>query len=242
MIKHSRVSPVLLRVGLALVAAAISATGTAADVATCRVVDPELQGQYSGGCVNGLAEGAGSASGVARYDGQFKAGRKHGKGVEVWPTGDRYEGEFSDDRKEGRGIYVWGSGTPWAGEKYSGSFRNDKREGAGTYEWPDGERYTGVWKADRVAGTPTPRMLARQHDERVRLAAVSKVGATVCRKIPVGSVVQDWVWGRVASVNGEELRVRIVDPGQFEHRVQGVVVEKGVTVSDWALMWVPCTW
>src|SRR5205807_8657360 len=57
----------------------------------CRVLDPELQGRYAGPCVNGLAEGQGSARGAAQYEGGFKAGRKHGKGVKTWPNGDRFE-------------------------------------------------------------------------------------------------------------------------------------------------------
>ena len=40
----------------------------------CRVLDPELQGSYTGPCVNGLAEGRGAASGLATYEGEFRAG------------------------------------------------------------------------------------------------------------------------------------------------------------------------
>lgn len=81
----------------------------------CKVLDPELQGTYAGGCVNGLADGSGEATGTARYQGAFKAGKKHGKGVKTWPdTGDRYEGDFVEDRKQGAGTYVWGSRSAWA--------------------------------------------------------------------------------------------------------------------------------
>jgi hypothetical protein len=50
---------------------------------TCRVLDPQLQGSYSGPCVNGLAEGKGVATGISSYEGDFKAGRKHGRGVKT---------------------------------------------------------------------------------------------------------------------------------------------------------------
>src|SRR5438067_1757230 len=96
----------------------------------CRVLDPELQGSYSGPCANGLAEGKGVARGTATYEGEFKAGRKEGRGVKTWPNGDRYEGDFVGDRKEGQGRYSWGRG-PWAGESYEGSYVADKREGFG---------------------------------------------------------------------------------------------------------------
>src|SRR5438067_5493981 len=97
----------------------------------CQVLDPELQGSYSGPCVNGLAEGKGVARGSAEYEGEFKAGRKHGRGVKSWPSGDRYEGEFANDEKQGHGTYTWGRG-PWAGERYEGNYVDDKREGFGT--------------------------------------------------------------------------------------------------------------
>src|SRR5687767_8279771 len=84
----------------------------------CKVLDPELQGSYDGGCVNGYAEGRGEARGRATYIGAFSAGRKHGKGVKTWPaTGDRYEGDFVEDRKHGTGTYAWGSRSPAAGER-----------------------------------------------------------------------------------------------------------------------------
>ncbi|MGE5523446.1 MAG: MORN repeat-containing protein, partial [Rhodospirillaceae bacterium] len=204
------------------------------------VFDPELQGSYIGQCMNGLAEGKGIAVGTARYEGEFKGGRKHGQGIKTWPTGDRYEGEFKDDRKDGRGTYVWGTATPWSGQKYIGSYRDDMRDGDGTYEWPDGERYLGQWRKDAPIGPPTARLAAQAHDERVRLAAVSKPGLTVCREMRVGSVVRDWVRGTVEAVAGDKIDVKIVDAGQFEHRIKGVGATKGAVVNDWALMWMPC--
>jgi hypothetical protein len=226
--------------GLLVLLLAIGASAALAQSPTCEVVDPELRGSYTGACIDGLAEGSGAASGKAHYEGQFKAGRKHGRGIKTWPTGDRYDGHFSEDRKDGQGTYMWGAETPWAGEKYSGTFRADMRDGTGTYEWPDGERSSGEWKNDALVGAPTARMLARAHHERERLAAVSKPGLTVCRQMRVGSVVRDWVRGTITSVDGRHLTVRIDDPGQFEHRIQGVVPSKGVVLRDWALMWSPC--
>lgn len=206
----------------------------------CKVFDPELQGTYKGACVNGLAEGIGTASGTAHYEGEFKAGRKHGRGIKTWPTGDRYDGEFKEDRKDGRGTYVWGTGTPWSGQKYIGSYRADVRDGDGAYEWPDGERYAGQWQGDAPIGPPTARLLAQAHAERVGLAAVSKPGLTICREMHVGSVVRDRIRGTVEAVVGDKINVRIADAGQFEHRIQGAAATKGAVVNDWALMWTPC--
>ena len=85
---------------LACFAAALFPLGASAQTG-CRVLDPELAGNYQGGCKDGLADGYGEAKGSAEYRGDFRAGRKHGKGVKTWPSGDRYEGEFVEDRKEG---------------------------------------------------------------------------------------------------------------------------------------------
>ena len=71
--------------------------GMSQDASKCVVLDPELQGKYAGGCVNSLAEGRGEASGSASYKGGFRAGRKHGKGVKTWRSGDRYAGAWEDD-------------------------------------------------------------------------------------------------------------------------------------------------
>jgi len=63
----------------------------------CRVLDPEITGFYQGGCKDGFAEGYGEARGTAKYRGDFRAGRKHGQGVQIWPSGDRYSGSWESD-------------------------------------------------------------------------------------------------------------------------------------------------
>ena len=93
-----------LRLAFAAMLLSVALAGAAAD---CRVVDSELQGTYTGPCVNGLAQGQGTAAGTARYTGEFVEGRKQGAGHKEWPNGDRYEGEFLNDLKHGHGIYVW---------------------------------------------------------------------------------------------------------------------------------------
>lgn len=205
----------------------------------CRVVDPELQGQYSGPCVNGLAEGEGRASGTAEYVGGFKAGRKHGKGVKIWPNGDRYEGEFVEDRKQGYGVYVWGRG-PWAGERYEGGYVADQRHGFGVYRWPSGDVYKGDWKDDAFSGPATPMMIARGTFEREARAAVAKPGQKVCRELEVGIGGRDWVRGTVLDVTPEQVAVRIDDPGTHEHVIADVAARRGAILWDTPTGWTPC--
>lgn len=156
---------------------------------SCRVLDPDLQTGYSGGCRDGFADGIGEAWGLARYQGEFRAGRKHGVGAKTWADGDQYSGE---------------------------------------------------WKDDEPVGALTPRMLARKHEERVRIAAVSKPGQLVCRQVTIGSVTPDWLRASVVEANGPELVLRIEHPGNFEHRIGGAVASKGAQVRDQAMLWSPC--
>jgi len=200
---------------------------------TCRVLDPELQRAYSGPCVGGLAEGEGVALGAAEYRGAFKAGRKHGRGVKIWPNGDRYEGEFAADHKDGYGSYEWGRG-PWEGERYDGSFAADRREGYGIYWWPSGDVYAGPWESDRPTGPGTEMMLARARFAAEVLAAVARPGQKVCREMRVGIGGRDWVRGVVAGIEADHVGVRIDDPGTHAHFPRGEVI------WDLAVSWTPC--
>jgi hypothetical protein len=205
----------------------------------CRVLDPELRGHYAGPCVNGLAEGRGVARGIAHYEGEFKAGRKHGKGVKSWPNGDRYEGEFIDDRKEGVGAYTWGRG-PWAGERYEGDYIEDRRHGYGVYRWPGGDVYRGPWRDDAFAGPPTGMMIARAKFEQEARAALGKPGQKVCREMAVGIGGRDWVRGTVVDASAEHIAVRIDEPGTHPHVIADVEARPGAVLRDAPTNWTPC--
>ena len=206
----------------------------------CRVLDPEIAGIYLGGCKDGLAEGYGEATGTAEYRGDFRAGRKHGKGVKTWPSGDRYEGEFAEDRKEGAGNYTWSLRGPAAGESYSGAYLNDLRHGDGVYEWPSGDRYGGTWAHDAITGVPTPMMIARARAKTEVLAAVGKPGVKVCRALLVGIAVRDWIRGEVTAVDADRIAVRIDDPGRQPHLIDGRPLVQGTTIWSAAAEWTPC--
>jgi hypothetical protein len=220
-----------------LVAAGLVACSNAAGQ-SCKVLDPELQSSYSGPCVNGLAEGEGHASGIATYEGGFKAGRKHRYGVKAWPNGDRYEGMFVDGRKQGQGKYAWGRG-PWRGETYEGGYVDDKRHGEGTYRWPTGDVYRGPWNEDQIAGYATPMMLAQRKYAEEAMKAVGEEGQPVCREMPVGIALSEWIRGVVVGVSGEQVGVRVDQPGN-RHVVAGVELRAGDIVWDKPTAWTPC--
>lgn len=207
---------------------------------TCKVMDPELQGAYSGPCVQGLAQGSGTASGTARYTGDFVAGRKHGKGLKVWPNGDRYEGDFVNDLRQGQGTYRWGAASEWAGQRYVGAYVADRREGLGSYEWPDGRKLSGQWQAD----LPSP-LLAAQMQTTIRIYAeqmvrVSIPGAKVCRNVPVGISEVDTIGAVVLAAEGNRIRVRIERPGRLGAELDGRVVKAGMELSDYVDRWMVC--
>jgi hypothetical protein len=220
-----------------LVAAGLVACSSAAGQ-TCKVLDPELQSSYAGPCLNGLAGGEGRASGIATYEGGFKAGRKHGYGVKAWPNGDRYEGSFADGKKEGQGKYSWGRG-PWRGETYEGGYVDDKRHGEGIYRWPTGDVYRGPWKDDQIAGYATQMMLAQRKHAQEAMKAVGKEGQAVCREMPVGIALSEWIRGVVVGVSGDQVGVRVEQPGN-RHVVAGVELRAGDIVWDKPTAWIPC--
>jgi hypothetical protein len=206
---------------------------------TCRVLDPELQATYTGGCENGLAEGFGEARGIAIYRGQFRAGRKHGDGIKTWPSGDSYEGQFRDDRKHGRGTYRWiasGTGGP---ESYDGDFVADRRHGYGSYTRSTGTTYSGMWENDQPVGPLSEQAPLRSRAEQ-ETRLVMRAGARLCRQFAVGIGERDWVRGIVEKVEELQITLRIDDPGRFLHRLGNVDLARGVLVQDSVLNWTPC--
>lgn len=89
---------------------------------------------------------------------------KDGKATATWPNGDTFVGEYKDGKRTGKGVYRLTSGASYDGDyienkksgfgeyvspdggKYTGEWLNDKRHGQGTYKYPNGDVYTGYWK------------------------------------------------------------------------------------------------
>lgn len=136
------------------------ATGLAADHLVdqkgCKHLGKMTTGKtvtWSGGCVNGLAEGNGTQvwfkDGVetSRYSGSMQAGARHDNGVYTWANGDRYEGNFQNNQLTGKGVYTWP-----AGNRYEGDFLNNKTNGKGIYTWANGDRYEGDFRDGKRTG------------------------------------------------------------------------------------------
>jgi hypothetical protein len=132
----------------------------------CQVLDPKLQGHYSGECQNGQAFGTGEAVGVDKYEGQFAQGLPDGSGTYTWADGESFKGEFRQGEPQipHQGCYVadyrlrgnyqgacnngkaFGRGKSEGIDTYEGEFVNGMLEGQGTYVWANGDRYIGKFK------------------------------------------------------------------------------------------------
>jgi hypothetical protein len=77
-------------------------------------------------------------------------------------------------------------------------------------------------------------MHARAKYAAEALIAVAKQGQKVCREMPVGIGGRDWVRGVVVGIDGEQVGVRVEDPGEHAHFPRGEVM--------WGLAqsWTPC--
>ncbi len=139
---------------------------------------------YVGDLVQGLFEGRGRLelrSGEF-FDGEWLAGRMHGRGIHLDPAGNRYEGAFVDGRPEGEGRLMLRSG-----EIFEGEFRAGIRHGQGTTILPGGTRYLSTWENGREAPGARPDAVA---DARVGGLVRAQAGGDADR-VELSTVVDE---------------------------------------------------
>ena len=51
-----------------------------------------------------------------RYEGQFRNGKREGKGIYYYKNGEKYDGECKNGLKEGKGIYYFNNGNKYEGD------------------------------------------------------------------------------------------------------------------------------
>jgi hypothetical protein len=83
----------------------------------------------------------------AIYTGDIENGKANGRGIVVWPNGEKYTGEFQDSRPNGHGVYNWPDG-----DKYEGEVKDNQLNGTGTLTHADGTKLSGLWKNGAYVG------------------------------------------------------------------------------------------
>ena len=134
---------------------------------------------WSGPCENGKAQGHGTL--VVRsledgeweriFEGDYKDGRPHGRGVVVFANGGRYEGDFKDGKPHGRGVLEVASGRRYEGDfraglmhgrgvvvfanglRYEGDFKDNEPHGSGVIVFANGDKCDGIWRKGKLLGT-----------------------------------------------------------------------------------------
>jgi hypothetical protein len=81
------------------------------------------------------------------YFGDYKNGRKNGKGVYLFSNGYIYSGEFEYGIRNGKGIDFYSNG-----EAYCGEFVNGNRTGKGMHFYSDGRIRSGEYREGMANG------------------------------------------------------------------------------------------
>lgn len=108
----------------------------------------------NGGYFEGKYENNKKVSGVSvynngdKYDGSYKDGKLHGKGVYIFANGNKDEGNFKNGKLNGKGSRTFANG-----DVFVGNWKDDKRTGKGVLTYANGDKYEGDWKDDYRTGT-----------------------------------------------------------------------------------------
>jgi len=125
----------------------------------------------SGTCIDGFGKAVWSDG--ASYEGEWRDGRFHGRGLSISASGVRYEGEWRDHQRHGQGKLELTNGVVYDGgwehgvksgratviwpssDRYVGEYSANERSGLGTYTWASGREYTGEWLEGEEHGQGT---------------------------------------------------------------------------------------
>jgi hypothetical protein len=120
--------------------------------------------------VGGLYEGVGTlwtresetAPWVRVYKGEWRAGKRHGKGVQWGPgDGEVYEGCFVDGERSITGTLYLANG-----DRVSGQFAHGKAEGQAKLFCQNGDWFEGIWRDGLREGDGVWHYEARQQEYR----------------------------------------------------------------------------
>ena len=105
-----------------------------------------------------------------RYNGEFRDGKKQGRGVYIWANGDKFDGDFANDQVSGKGKWEFASGDVYIGDvsnavmvgkgvlvakngdRYEGLFADGRPHGQGLYMFANGDKFEGSMVAGKMSG------------------------------------------------------------------------------------------
>jgi hypothetical protein len=116
------------------------------------VHDESMRKYYIGDFKDGKKHGRGRVENTlgAFYEGDFENDQINGTGKSRWEDGNSHEGEYVNGKRNGKGTFYWANGN-----KYEGEFKNEKLCGIGTFTWPSGIKYFGEFANDAPNGNGT---------------------------------------------------------------------------------------
>ncbi|XP_034030779.1 alsin isoform X2 [Thalassophryne amazonica] len=116
---------------------------------------------YTGMFKNGLEDGFGeyvapnkTLNKSDHYEGHWKEGKMHGRGMYRYASGEVYEGSFQDGVRHGHGMLRSGKLNTSSPSVFIGQWLNDKKTGYGVFDdITKGEKYMGMWQDHLRQGT-----------------------------------------------------------------------------------------
>jgi len=100
----------------------------------------QIKGEWQHGKPHGFASIVTSKGGIL-YEGEFRAGKRHGLGRQLFESGDMYDGGWVDGRLHDRGVYYFTNG-----DKLYGIWKQGQYDGAGVFHYADGSISRRVYK------------------------------------------------------------------------------------------------
>lgn len=82
---------------------------------------------------------------IAVYEGEFRDGKRHGLGRQLFESGDMYDGGWKEGRLHDRGVYYFTNG-----DKLYGMWRDGVYDGIGVFHYADGSISRRVYKDGRL--------------------------------------------------------------------------------------------
>jgi len=92
----------------------------------------QVKGEWEAGKPHGFSSMV-DPSGNVTYEGEFRDGKRHGLGRQIYDSGDMYDGNWKDGQLHDRGVYYFTNG-----DKLYGMWNQGKYHGPGVFHYADG--------------------------------------------------------------------------------------------------------